>query len=288
MPRVPSLLQRIRPTLETIIVDAGANPMDPTGHYRPLLGEIPSRLFGFEPQAETTARLNALHKHQEIYLPYLLGDGRLHTLRICRASVMTSLLEPDPVACGLFHRFDQLTEVVERKNVWTRALDDIEEIPRIDHLKMNVCGSEKMILAHGRNKLSDVSVVQLEVSFIPLYQAQPTIGELDLQLRSMGLIPHAMPMIKTWGVKPLIINNSPGWPVRQLLVAEMVYVADYRKVGQLPTELLKQMALILHYCYQSMDVVLLCLNELASRKEVDNNPGKWYVDHLEDCLTPAA
>ncbi|MBF0629330.1 MAG: FkbM family methyltransferase [Magnetococcales bacterium] len=271
---------RIQPTKKTIIVDAGANPLDPTDHYRPLLTHTPAHLFGFEPQAEALMALKARQGNQESYLPYLLGDGQPHTLRICRASVMTSLLEPDPIRCALFHRFDQLTEVIERRIVLTKSLDELSEIPPIDYLKMNVCGAEKMILVHGHQKLADIAAIQLEVSFTPLYYFQPTIGEMDTLLRSMGMIPHAMPVIKKWGIKPLVIHDCQEWPMHQLLVAEMVYVVDYRDPGRIPTELLKQMVLILHYCYQSVDLVLFCLQELARRKAIDSDPERWYLESL--------
>lgn len=276
--------ERIQPANKTIVVDAGANPDDPTDFYRPLLLHTPCHLFGFEPQAEALAMLKARQGKQESHFPWLLGDGQPHTLRICRAPVMTSLLEPDPACCALFHRFDLLTEVVERRTVQTRKLDELSEIPPIDYLKMNVCGAEKMILTHGRQKLSNVAVIQLEVSFVPLYHLQPTIGELDTLLRSMSMLPHAMPLIKKWGVKPLIINNTPGWPVHQLLVAEMVYVADFRDPGRLPTELLKQMVLILHYCYHSVDLVALHLQELMRRKAIDDDTNRWYTDCLKSGL----
>ncbi|MBF0179559.1 MAG: FkbM family methyltransferase [Magnetococcales bacterium] len=281
------LLERLAVDQPTTIVDVGANPTDPTAHYQPLLQLGRCRLIGFEPQSDALDRLNRDKSPYETYYHHIIGDGGVHALHVCRAPIMTSILEPNQKHCQAFHLFDKFTEVIERQPVVTRTMDELDEIPLIDHLKINACGSERMILAHGKRKLAEVAVVQLEVVFIPLYHHQPTIGELDGELRSMGLIPHAFSSIKKWGVKPLIINNDLRASLNQLLVAEMVYVANFLDMESLSDERLKQMVILLHYCYQSYDVVLCCLTELARRNIIDKNPDEWYlafVKHeLETC-----
>ncbi|MBF0611317.1 MAG: FkbM family methyltransferase [Magnetococcales bacterium] len=272
------LFQILAPQHSTIIVDAGANPVDPTAHYRPLLETGRARLIGFEPQEEALALLEQTKGPCETYLPWVLGDGKEHSLQMCSASVMTSLLEPNPVACQAFHLFHEFTQVKNRLPVPTRTLDQLDEIPPIDHLKMNVCGSELMILSHGPQKLANVAVIQLEVAFIPLYLNQPTQGELDIMLRKMGMVPHSFSNIKRWCIKPLMVNGDPRIPLNQLLVAEMVYVADFLHPQRLSDERLKQMAIILHYGYHSYDLVLYCLEELARRGTIHQEPGNWYLD----------
>ncbi|MBF0191126.1 MAG: FkbM family methyltransferase [Magnetococcales bacterium] len=279
----PTLFETLRPEHPTRIIDIGANPQDDTTCYRPLLTLGAARLIGFEPQTEALQQLNRNRRTEATYRPDLLADGQTHTLRVCHASVMTSLLEPDTRVCAQFQVFDQLTRVQQRLPVQTRRLDDIPEIDPIDYLKINACGSEKMVLEHGRDKLAEVAVIQLEVPFIPLYHHQPTFGELDLLLRSMGLIPHTLLTMKRWCVKPLIINQDPRIPLNQILVAEMVYVADFLHPEMLSDAQLVQLSLILHYCHQSYDVVLRCLMELANRQRIDPNPDHWY---LPLCQTP--
>ncbi len=271
------LLDQLGVVNKTTIIDVGANPLDPTEQYRPLLALGHCQLIGFEPQLDALALLDQRKGPCECYLPHILADGGLHTLHVCRASFMTSLLEPDPVPCSAFHLFDQFTQVIERRSVQTRAMDDLAEIPLVDYLKLNVCGSEKMVLSSGRQKLSEVAVVQLEVAFIPLYRHQPTVGDLDGLLRSMGLVPHTFSTIKKWAVKPLLVNNDARSAFNQLLVAEMIYCADFLHPETLSDERLKQMVLILHYCYHSYDMVLRCLYELANRGVIAGHPDVWYL-----------
>ncbi|MEJ3816632.1 FkbM family methyltransferase, partial [Campylobacter jejuni] len=69
--------------------------------------------------------------------------------------------------------------------------DDIGEIDAMDYLKIDVQGSELAVFQNGRRRLAEAVVIQTEVSFLPLYKKQPVFGEIDLELRSQGFIPHA-------------------------------------------------------------------------------------------------
>lgn len=61
----------------------------------------------------------------------------------------------------------------------TRRLDDIKELPQVDFLKIDVQGSELMILENGRKKLADCVALQTAVSFVALYKNQPMFGDID-------------------------------------------------------------------------------------------------------------
>jgi len=63
--------------------------------------------------------------------------------------------------------------VTSRVPVATRKLDDIAEIGEMDLLKMDVQGAEREVLSHGAAKLRNTVAVQLEVSFVSLYQISP-------------------------------------------------------------------------------------------------------------------
>jgi hypothetical protein len=80
----------------TEVVDVGAYPIDGDPPYKSMLAAGLCRVTGFEPQEDALARLNAKKGPTDRYLPYAIGDGERHRLRICRAPGMTSLLEPDP------------------------------------------------------------------------------------------------------------------------------------------------------------------------------------------------
>nr|WP_244567251.1 FkbM family methyltransferase [Escherichia coli] len=49
-------------------------------------------------------------------------------------------------------------------------------------LKIDTQGSELNILVGGEQVLNNTLCIQLEVSFIPLYEGQPSFGEIDVYL----------------------------------------------------------------------------------------------------------
>ncbi|EEU9512535.1 FkbM family methyltransferase, partial [Escherichia coli] len=59
----------------------------------------------------------------------------------------------------------------------TKRLDDINDIKEVDLLKIDTQGSELNILVGGEQVLNNTLCIQLEVSFIPLYEGQPSFGE---------------------------------------------------------------------------------------------------------------
>ncbi len=105
---------------------------------------------------------------------------------------MTSLLEPNPAVLGLFHGFTQWATVTSELPVTTRRLDDLSEIAALDFLKIDVQGSELSVFNGARERLKRAVAVHTEVCFLPLYKDQPLFGDIDIDLRSRGMIPHSV------------------------------------------------------------------------------------------------
>src|SRR5512140_3849238 len=103
---------------------------------------------------------------------------------------MTSPLEPNMDVLKWFHGFAEWAAVKEERPVTTHRLDDLSEITALDMLKIDVQGAEVSVFNGGRQRLSRAVVVHSEVCFLSLYKGQPLFGEIDLELRSLGLIPH--------------------------------------------------------------------------------------------------
>lgn len=249
----------------TVVVDVGANPIDGTPPYRPLLDAGRCRVIGFEPQADALTELLERKSAVETYLPYAVCDGGEHVLRLCKASGMTSLFEPDTRTLSLFGLLHQAAEVIERRTVATRRLDDIAEIPALDFLKIDIQGGELEVFRGGREKLAGAVVVQTEVSFVTLYEGQPSFGEIDLEMRAQGFLPHSFAAIKRWPIAPAVINNNPYQPLNQLLEADVVYVRDFSRPEKLTDQQLMHLAVIVHYCYRSIDLALRCMLHLVER-----------------------
>lgn len=259
------------------VVDIGAIPIDSLPPYLPLLNADCCHVIGFEPQQEGLNQLNSRKSKNETYLPYVIGDGSEKILRHYKSMGLTSLLELDPDSLNLFEFYKPLGQLLGEERVVTRTLDSLTEIGRVDYLKMDVQGSELAVLKGGRRVLSDALVIQLEVSFVPLYKGQPGLGEIDLELRSLGFLPHTFAELKHWPIAPAVIDGNPEKPVRQLLEADLVYVKDIRHMDKFSNEQLKCLILIAHGCYRSFDLVLRCLAELHARKIISEDTINRYL-----------
>ncbi len=200
------LLQAERP-IE--VVDIGANPIDGDPPYKILLEAGLCNITGFEPQQDALAQLNQLKSKHERYLPYAVADGESHTLNICQYSGMTSLLKPDDNVFDHFIALKPHAEVVKRVLIDTHALDDITEIKQLDFLKIDIQGAELSVFQSGREKLKHTVVIQTEISFITLYQNQPGFGEIDVELRAQGFIPHCFAAVKYWPIAPFSYTEQP-------------------------------------------------------------------------------
>jgi FkbM family methyltransferase len=246
------------------IVDIGASPVDGRAPYKEMLDYGLCTVTGFEPQERPFAFLEQRKGPLERYLPHVVGDGREHRLKITQAEGMTSLLTPDENQLRLFTPFPEWGSVVEEREVQTHRLDDLE-IDDFDLLKIDVQGAELMVLQHGRERLREAVAVHTEVSFVPLYLGQPTFGDVDIELRSQGFVPHSMPEVKQWAIAPTVFGDNFYTPGNQLLEADIVYVRDIAHLERMTSEQLSHLAMIAFHIYGSVDLAVFCIIELQQR-----------------------
>jgi FkbM family methyltransferase len=264
----------------TEIVDVGANPIDGAPPYKQMLEKRLCRVTGFEPQQEALANLNLRKTDLERYLPYAVGDGCLHELRICQASGMTSLFEPQFDTLRIFGIFEDLGRVVSRREIETKTLDSIAELVHVDFLKIDIQGGELAVFKSGEQKLKNCCFIQTEVSFIPLYVNQPIYSEIDLFLRRLGFIPHCFVADKRWIISPMVLNNDPRQPLNQILEADVVYTRNFIDPSAVSNDQIKHMALIAHECYGSFDLTLRCIDILRTRGILGSEAVESYLELL--------
>lgn len=264
----------------TEIVDIGANPIDGLPPYKKMLEKRLCRVTGFEPQQEALMNLNSRKTDLERYLPYAVGDGNTHELKVCRASGMTSLFEPHVETLKTFGLFEDFGHVVGREKIETKTLDSIEEVVNVDFLKIDIQGGELAVFEFGREKLKNCCFIQTEVSFIPLYVNQPTFAEVDQYLRSLGFIPHCVTADKRWIISPMVLNNDPRQPLNQIIEADIVYTRNFVDFSAVSDDQLKHMALIAHECYGSFDLTLRCIDILANREILAPETREKYIELL--------
>jgi len=249
------------------VVDIGANPIDGTPPYAPLLRTGDADVVGFEPNPEALAKLNAMKGPTETYLPHAVGDGRPHTLHICAAPGMTSLLEPDPAVLSCFHGFPAWGRVVDTQTVETVRLDDVPETAGAQLLKLDIQGGELIAMQHAEARLRDIVVIQTEVEFLPLYRDQPLFSDVEQYLRTQGFLFHRFYPVISRVFSPLLVDNNIYAGLSQLVWADAIFVKDSIRPSRLDDGQLLAAATILQDCYGSIDLVMTLLTTFDDRHQ---------------------
>lgn len=278
---ITGLHKLLKPARMTQIVDIGANPINPTP-YDALIRHEVARVWGFEPQASAYEQLLEMQTPYMSFLPYAIGDGAIHELRVCKGSGFTSLLEPNKAFFNYTNHFKIKMQVQERIPMQTKRLDDVAELPDIDLVKIDIQGGEASAFRNASSTLTEAVAVISEVAFIPLYEDQPLLDTQMRLMRENGFefhkflhakgVPLRGPLQKRIGVEPL--RN-------QLTDADAVFLRDVSPDTTLSSEALKHLALLAVGAFDSLDVCLRCLDILLVRKVVDAASVDKWVDALK-------
>ena len=118
--------------------------------------------------------------------------------------------------------------------------------------------------------------IHSEVSFIPLYKNQPTFGEVDVELRDMGFIPHTFAALNRRMILPLQASSPFGY-INQILEADIVYVRDFRDMARMSNDQLGHLAMIAHHIYRSFDLAIRCLVQIADRGVIQSTDVHKYT-----------
>jgi len=237
------------------IADIGAAWINEEPLYKPLLDRKLARLNAFDADVRQHEALRAAHGVDLRLFTDIVGDGGPATLHLTAPqSGMTSLLKPSARYLAYFNGFDRFGEVQETLPVQTTRLDDVAGLPDLDFLKMDIQGGELAALEHGEARLARCVAIQLEVSFVPLYEGQPGFGQIDTWMRARGFLPHAFTDLKRWSIAPIRRNNDMRQPFNQLLEADAVYVRDPVTPERWDPQVLCRLALIAHHVYGSLDL----------------------------------
>jgi FkbM family methyltransferase len=249
--------------------------------YRTLLEMKLAKLHAFEGDSRQIEKLISTYGDRVSIYNDFIFDGSEQTLHLANEETgMTSLLKPDIKALRFFNGFEEFGKIEKTERVETKKLDDIAGLPSIDFVKMDVQGSELTVLKNGTDKLKDTLAMQLEVSYICLYENQPSFGEVDVWMRAQGYAPHSLLEVKRWSIAPTIFEGNFRVGGNQLLEADITYVKNPLQLADLNNLQLKKFATLAHYCFNSHDLCVHILLELVRRGELDSSVQYKYYDFL--------
>jgi hypothetical protein len=258
--------------------EAGSEP------YAPLFKRALARVVGIDANEADCALLEARSGGRHVYLPYVLGDGSPGTFYVCRDGAGSSLCEPDADTVALFQELDGIAEVIERRDVRTRRLDDVAEAAGADFLRLDAPGGALAVLAGAERLAERLVAVHVAVDFVALYRDQPLFADVDRALRQRGFAFHKFTALGGRSFKPLVIGSDANDPLSQMLTAEAVYVPRFATLGHLAPEKLLKLAVVMHEVYGSYDLTALALRHFDAQAE----GGLWpaYVRRLTGARTP--
>ena len=263
------------------IMDVGAANINETPIYSSLINNKIGNLNAFEGDERQIEKLKLKYKDSIKLFTEFLFDGSDQYLHLATPeSGMTSLFKPNEKVLNFFNSFSHFGKINEIKKIKTSKLNDIEKLPLIDFAKFDIQGSELTVLKNGNLKLAKCLAIQVEVSFVCLYENQPTFGEVDLWMRESGYTPHRFIDIKRWSIAPTIFNDNPRVPGNQLLESDIIYIKDPFRTELLDNEQLKKLILLSHYCFKSYDLSVFFILELEKRKILEKDIFKNYIANI--------
>ena len=263
------MINFIKPETPIQICDIGASPVDKTDFIEELLMNTNSKLIGFEPNKNEFQKLDK-NSSKKKYYDFAIGDGTEKILNVCKAVGMSSFLKPDLNYLKNFYGFEKWSEIIYKIKVRTEKLTDIKD--GIDFLKIDVQGYESEIIKHGKDKIKECLVVQLETSPTPLYKDESTFASTIVQLEKLGFSLHMFNNLNTRSFKPTIISKNPYIGLHHLFQLDCVLIKNLKIIETYNTDNLKKLILILFHSFKSYDLVdylVRLLDKKTNNKNID-------------------
>lgn len=278
--RARALINLLSPERLTRVVDIGANPLDETP-YKGLLSVGGCDVWGFEPQEAAFEKLMAAKGPHEHYICAAVGDGDKAELKICSDSGFTSLLEPNAAFIEGTGQFRDRMEIVERITVRTTRLDDLDDLPDFDLLKIDIQGGERMVFRSGPEKLAKALAVITEVAALPIYEGQPLMGDQMVELGQHGFMLHKFLFIKDIGYRNPWSGRLKRSAYRsQLGDGDAVMVRGLLDMQGLDVEELKHLAILADTVFLTQDLAVTAMVELMQRGALTDAQLHDYIDML--------
>lgn len=248
------------------IVDVGASDLSQTERpsYEPLLQHGIGHLTAFEPNPAELAKLVPAPDRQ--YLSHAVGDGKEVVFNVTAHPGLCSTLTPDRRMLAELQTLGGAARILSQTPMRTSRLDDIAEVGPIDFLKIDAQGGELSVFEGGRLRLADVLCVQTEVGFVSLYEDQPTFGQQDAMLQSLGLRFYAMKSVNRFPLAATPQRLRSKWrshDIGQWVDGDAIYLRDLLTWGALPVDRLTRLFFILAFCLPAIGATLAVAQRLV-------------------------
>jgi len=162
-----------------VVLDVGAN----TGQYAEHLREIgyQGKILSFEPLKEAFKTLEKKASTDPVWKVYNFALGSEESkldIHVAESSASSSLFDATENLISLH----PTSRVVEKDTVQVKCLDSLFEELCPDgsnvFLKIDTQGYEKEVLFGAQGSLNRIEMIQVEMSFVPLYEGQTLFEEL--------------------------------------------------------------------------------------------------------------
>lgn len=283
MKHVALLVERLGLDRLTRIVDVGANPINRPA-YADLRDMGGCQTIGFEPGPESFAALQQRLGPNETCFPHAVGDGSEIELQLVVGGTLTSVFKPDLAAVTYLGK-PNWADVEGQLKLKTVALDNMDGMPNFDLMKIDIQGGELAVFQGAERLMQSCMAVIVEQRFFPIYQGEPMIGGLDVELRRQGFFIH-----KILSTHSVFVPNSRGKRLNrpqlrdQLVDGDIVYLRDMSRLADHPTDQIKHLCVLAAAVFGSHSLVLHLMDELIRRNAIPADMPDVYCDALPDAL----
>ncbi|MDK3018350.1 FkbM family methyltransferase [Pseudodonghicola flavimaris] len=282
--RVAYLRDRLAPARPLRILDVGANPIN-TPDYDPLLTLGGCEVWGFEPEEKAFAALEANPRPGAHYINKAVGAPGKGTFHMHPQNGLGSLYPIREQSVAFLGHPGWYRPEAPQAEIDLVALDDLDDLPPPDLLKIDIQGGELDVIRHGRQKLSQAVCIIPEVRFYRMYEGEPLWGKLDVELHEQGFVLH-----KLMFAKPSMVANSQakalkGKAVRsQLIDGDAVYIRNPEAPGEWSDAQWTQLAIAAGTVFDSFDLAIHCLDRLEERGVIGPEVAEGFLQFLPDWM----
>lgn len=281
--RAVFLLDRLELGGPLQVCDVGARPQT-TPPYK-LLHELGAcHVWAFEPDEAAFAALETLDHNNATYFKTAIGKPGTATFHRHPIGSISSIYPIAEAPARFLGKFHWLNRDVQQIPMSLQSLDDIEGLPKIDVLKIDIQGGEFDVFDTGRSTLSDAVAIIPEVRFYRMYDGEPLWRDVDSLLDDMGFKLHKFMHAKQVQLpspqrKQMGKRNAGG---SQLLDGDAVYIRDLENLDSVQDTQLAKLAIAAETMFQSYDLACMCLFQLEERDVLEAGCTQAYFDLLPD------